>query len=176
MRTAFLISTLFLCAACSSETTSTSAPVPTTSTDDPYMAGTIELSGRLAEASEGAIHVVVSGPPMATPFVVKCDIASGRLEPDGTRRVPFEIHKWSGMRATEIPREAVPATLELKASFTPTGYVEQIERWQDVVQPIHMGEMNARVVMEPREAPASRPTSRPANQPVGGPTSRPSGG
>ena len=134
-----------------------------------FVSGTIELTGRLAEDPKGALQIVASSPALATPLVKKCSLDTGTRSAEGTWLVPFSLGSHSGMMATRaIPREVMPDELSMKVSYSPTGYVENIEAESDLIVPVKVGDLTLELRMEPGEAPQSRPTSRPTSRPVVG--------
>ncbi len=133
-----------------------------------FIGGTIELTGRLAEAPGGALQLVASSPRLTTPLVQKCAFEGLEKTAAGTLLVPFSLGSHSGMMASRaIPREDMPAELSLKVSFSPDGLVEGIEREHDFETQVRVGDAAIKLRMEPQEAPRSRPTSRSTSRPVG---------
>lgn len=132
-----------------------------------FVAGTIELTGRLAESQSAGLQIVASSPALATPLVKKCELAHARRTAKGTLVIPFSLGSHDGMMATRaIPREIMPEEVSLKISYSTDGLVENIQREHDLVETVRVGELRLALQMDPGEAPASRPTSRPTSRPV----------
>ncbi len=133
----------------------------------PFVIGTIELTGKLAESTSGALQIVASSPELATPLVRKCPLESGERTPEGTLLVPFQLDSHCGMMASRaIPLDAMPAELSMKVSFSPDGYVEHIQHEHNLTLSVRVGDTAVRARMEPGQAPESRPTSRATSRPV----------
>ena len=132
-----------------------------------FVAGTIELTGRLADSQAAGLQIVGSSPGMATPLVKKVELRNGRRTAQGTLVVPFSLGAHDGMLASRtIPREVLPEEIELKISYSTDGLVENIQREHDWIRAVRVGDLRMEIRMEPGEAPASRPTSRPTSRPV----------
>lgn len=165
------------CAACGGSTEPaapatgpTSRPTVQPGPAIPIVAGEVELTGELAQHTEGALHVVGTAAGLETPLVARANLADGERTAAGTRLVPFVLHSRSGMlAASDVRPDRLPETLSLKVSFSPDGYVETIERWHDLRVDVAVGAEDLRIRMEPGQRPTSRPTGsggRPASRPV----------
>ena len=132
-----------------------------------FIAGTVELTGRLANTPEGGLQVVATAPELATPLVQKCVLLGLEKTATGTLLVPFSLGSHSGMMASRaIPLAQMPAELSLKVSYSSNSFVEGIEPEHDIVVPVRVGDTAIKLRLEPQEAPRSRPTSRSTSRPV----------